>query len=211
MQGRLRYVSLLVALSVFSAELAIARDGTRVRGLDKYSVQLLAQALARSPTVRGLVARVENSDLILYLRFGQVRLGTTASTKLMSAAGSTRFVMVTLDPMATRATLIACLGHELEHAVELANSPEVRDEEGMRAMLARIGWRSGRDSWETKAAVEAGRRVARELDDPSAADARADDGQSRAGTFWARSKARTAPGSRAPLPPLSDPPGGGLE
>ena len=50
--------------------------------------------------------------------------------------------------------LPALLGHELQHAVEIAEREEVRDEEGVRRLYLEIGRQGSGDSFETDAALD---------------------------------------------------------
>ena len=59
---------------------------------------------------------------------------------------------------------IALVGHELRHALEVAESPEVRDEASLIALYERIGHHSaGTHHYDTGAAQAAGRKVKAEL------------------------------------------------
>jgi hypothetical protein len=64
-----------------------------------------------------------------------------------------RYLRVTLDPALRGDTVIAVLGHELQHAVEIVRAPEVTGTDTMRALFERIGYRlqsySGLDEFET--------------------------------------------------------------
>ena len=60
--------------------------------------------------------------------------------------------------------LVSVLGHELQHAMEVAADPEVRGAATLRRFYSRVGWEGiagGR--YETDAAQEAGRVVAKEV------------------------------------------------
>jgi hypothetical protein len=46
------------------------------------------------------------------------------------------------------------LGHELQHAVEIAERDEVRDEDAVRRLYKEIGRAGPRDSFETDAALD---------------------------------------------------------
>ena len=60
--------------------------------------------------------------------------------------------------------MIALVGHELRHALEVAESPDVRDEAGLIALYERIGHPStGIHQYDTLAAQDAGRQVKAEL------------------------------------------------
>ena len=56
------------------------------------------------------------------------------------------------------------LGHELQHALEIAQAPGVQDEASMRRYYERAGaGRSHERGFETRAAQDAGRQVRLEL------------------------------------------------
>lgn len=140
--------------------------GARVRCLDERIEQLLKTAIRQSQTVRDIVARLESSDLIVYVQFGTPTADHTNVTRLLGSSPSARFVLVTMHPLASPLDLAARLAHELQHVVEIAEAPEVRDQAGMRRLFRRIGWRSGRvedDRWETDAAIAIGKRVENEV------------------------------------------------
>ena len=66
--------------------------------------------------------------------------------------------------------VIATLAHELQHALEVARSPDVKDATTMRALFERIGTvrvrRTMTTAYETEAAREIGEQVLRELSKP---------------------------------------------
>jgi hypothetical protein len=134
--------------------------GPRLRALDPQARRLVEDALERSATIRQMAGRIEMSDLIVYVRLQFVRADLAGSTKLLSSSAGTRFILVTVNPMAARLDLVPRLGHELQHVLEIADAPAVTDADSMRSLFARIGYRSpGPDSWETEAAIAAGQRV----------------------------------------------------
>jgi predicted DNA-binding transcriptional regulator YafY len=56
------------------------------------------------------------------------------------------------------------LGHELQHAMEIAAAPDVRDTVTLRALYLRIGYeRTNGGYYETDAALEVGRQVSAEV------------------------------------------------
>ena len=63
--------------------------------------------------------------------------------------------------------LVGLLGHELQHAVEIADAPEAIDEQTLIGLYQRIGIggaiRNGIRSFDTAAALVAGQRVSREI------------------------------------------------
>jgi hypothetical protein len=63
-----------------------------------------------------------------------------------------------------RTELIALIGHELRHALEVAQVPDVRDESALVRLYERIGQRSVKGhEYDTNAAQDAGRAVRKEL------------------------------------------------
>ena len=134
-----------------------------VRSLDGYARWIIDSALLRSATVRELVARLDASDTIAYVRVGTVST-RTATTTLMDGDGIVRYVLISLHQMHPPAMLMELLGHELQHANEIARAREVRDETGMTRLYRRIGISLlSVGKFETEAAQRIGRRVRREL------------------------------------------------
>jgi hypothetical protein len=59
---------------------------------------------------------------------------------------------------------MSVVGHELQHALEVAMNTDVRDDVSFGALYARIGDQPARpDRYDTAAAREAGRRVRNEM------------------------------------------------
>jgi hypothetical protein len=85
-------------------------------------------------------------------------------TRLAGQAGEYRYVRVTLNPALPPDYRAAILGHELEHACELARS-RAADLRAVRALYASIGHaiRGATDAFETRAALETELRIWREL------------------------------------------------
>jgi hypothetical protein len=136
----------------------------RLRPADVTAARTFDRALACCPTIRALVRDVEASDLIVYVETGFVQQPAMARTVLMGAGTNTRYVRVTLHRMTSSDNLIELLGHELQHAVEIAQVPEVRDPDTMRALYNRIGFnRRAATHFETALAREIATRVRAEV------------------------------------------------
>ena len=58
--------------------------------------------------------------------------------------------------------LTALLAHELQHALEVADAPEIRDLSSFQNAFAKHGWKAA-DGFETAQAREITKRVAAEL------------------------------------------------
>lgn len=158
-------LGLVLCTTAIQADAPLSVDKSRVRCLSGGASRLLDDALRRSPTVQGMVERLADSDLIVYLELGRLEGSRIGRTQLMASSPGTRFVLVTIALVAPLVDLVARLGHELQHVLEIAGSRDVHDEDGMRALFRRIGWVSLRpDGFETDAAIEAGRRVLRDME-----------------------------------------------
>ncbi len=136
----------------------------RLRPADLTAAHAFERGLACCPTIRALVREVEFSDLIVYVEAGFVEPPAVAQTVLMGAGTSTRYVRVTLHRTMPLDSLIELLGHELQHTVEIARAPEVRDRDSMLALYRRIGFRrSPANHFETSLARQIGVRVRAEI------------------------------------------------
>jgi hypothetical protein len=132
----------------------------RVRTTNTRLGKLIRDGLERSPTFGRLVAGLEGSDLIVYIEVGTCRGGYPSCLVLVGRYGGQRYVRITVPANeGDRVLLIAGIGHELQHANEVAAAPDVVDAKSLLAFYARLDLRDGRgdESVETAAAVRAGR------------------------------------------------------
>jgi hypothetical protein len=114
--------------------------GPRVRPADSRIATLLLDGLRRSPALVAMVDRVENSDVIVYLEIEPTLTGRLAGCLTwMGTTGGYRYVRASLNPNQPADILIAAIGHELQHAIEIADNPEVTDPDSLRAFYQRIG------------------------------------------------------------------------
>jgi len=163
-------VALVAVLSISSALAAERIGGPRLRPQDPRSVQVLKEGAARSATFRGLVDRIEASNLIVYIAVNPI-LKSTLSGALtwMTRAGDFRYVRASISTDLTLDQMIASVAHELQHAVEVIEDESVTDERSLVALYKRIGQPSraaGPSGWETLAAQRTGTQVRRELVSP---------------------------------------------
>jgi hypothetical protein len=144
-------------------------DLPRIRSTDRRVHALLDAGVRHSPTFRDLVDRLERADVVVYVCRGRdpdVRVAGRLT--FVSAAGGLRYVVVRIVPFLTRAHQIAVLAHELQHAVEIADTPAIVDSASLAREYMRMGHVSRRSTmpgiaFDTVAAVEAGRRVLEEI------------------------------------------------
>ena len=122
---------------------------------------VIDEGLRRSVTVRRLADQIERSDLIVYVERGPLPAAIDAQTSFVVASGAHRFVRVTLRIGVT--DHVPLLAHELQHVVEIASAPQVRDASGLRRLYEEIGISMGPSTFETTEAREAERASRREL------------------------------------------------
>lgn len=149
-------VSMALGVGV-SADDPATRAEHRVRPLDMWAVETLDRGLARSSVIRSLIDTLEQSDLIVHLQtVTTLPPGTAGQMRLSGDGGSCRYVRIQLQRSLLPDERAAILAHELQHALELAQS-SARDNEAVRALFERIGQRAGSDNvFETAAARVAG-------------------------------------------------------
>ena len=101
-------------------------------------------------------------------RSSWVDLGAPGVSVLsLAPGGGYRYVVVSLAPARPESRAIAIIGHELRHAVEVAEHPEIVDVRSFSRAYQRFGFTSvgSRHShtFDTQAAIDAGERVSREV------------------------------------------------
>lgn len=147
---------------------ASAQDAPHVRAIAGLE-QLVETAALRSPTVEALIDELGAFDVTVYVRLRPLygadldgRLGLLTTTDR-----GHRYLLIELAYGRSEATLVATLGHELFHAVEIARDPRVTGWRALAEFYRRRGTETssspGRMTFETAGAEEAGRRVRREL------------------------------------------------
>ena len=128
-------------------------------------VKAMEAATRRSATFRGLVERLNRSDLIVYIESGRCpNRHVMSCIAVASNAGTYRYLRVTVDIDHVLSILAAEIAHELGHAAEIAAAPEVIDDTTLRDLYTRIGTTSvARDVFETTNAVRVATQVSLEL------------------------------------------------
>jgi hypothetical protein len=137
----------------------------RVRGADARMQSLLAEGLQRSRTFAALVNQINRSDVIVYIESVMtLPKGTMGRLAMMPMRGDVRYLRVQIRADLSRPEAIALIGHELQHAIEIAGADDVRDTAALVRLYERIGHAStGDHAYDTDAAQDTGRIVRREL------------------------------------------------
>ena len=129
---------------------------------------LVEEAARRSPLIRELIDRLEGLNVTVYIRTHVfATTGLDGHIALLSGGGSARYLIIELACERNGLTQMATLGHELYHAIEIAEQPSVVSPATLADLYQRIGQQTGDEhglrTFETDAAADAGRRARREL------------------------------------------------
>ena len=170
------FASLLLTTSIVFAPAAIAfappltesaaleSPRRHVRSQDRSIRQLLKRGFNRSATFAQLMARLELSDVIVYIEEVPRLPGSLEGRMMMlPTAHGQRYVRIQITLRGAPDESVAVLGHELQHAIEVAQASGVSDQEQLAALYERIGTRGGPHVYDTYAAQEIGRVIRREL------------------------------------------------
>jgi hypothetical protein len=134
-----------------------------VRSSTPAIARLLSEASARSQTFRQLVSTIERTDGIVYVEPGICRHGVRACLSLtITPAGGYRILRVLVNLATDVIELMATIGHELRHALEILAEPDVRTTQQAYMFYAREA-PTMRTAFETPAAIEAGLAVRHDL------------------------------------------------
>ena len=123
-----------------------------------------------SPTFRSLVEQLDRTTTIVYVEPGICAFGhfKACLPHAITLAGDTRFLRIIVEKGGGGAQELARIGHELQHALEIARAPNIQSAGDITELFRRIG-RSPHcplgtpDCYETSAARAAGDAVLREV------------------------------------------------
>jgi hypothetical protein len=144
----------------------LTRPDRRVRTTNTRVRELIAEGVARSRTFAGLVTAVNRTDVIVYIEVVPYLPHSVAGRLLLvPLANHQRYLRIQVVAEAfSRRDAIALIGHELRHALEIADAPQVRDQQEMIRLYERIGRpHVGVHTYDTVEAQAAGRQVRAEL------------------------------------------------
>ena len=167
MNRLIRIASLVSSLVVFApsvfAQESVLPFHPHVRTANRQLRAMMSAGVQVSPTLHGIVKRIELSDVIVYLDIHLLtEPGVAAQSQFVNATGGRRYVRVVIDSRFNGAPLVGLIGHELQHVAEIAGEPSVVDAPSLAAFYRRIGFKSpagGTNRFESAAAIAAGRRV----------------------------------------------------
>jgi hypothetical protein len=138
----------------------------RIRVLAPCFSTLLDEATAASATVRALVTRIEQSNLIVYVRCVAFNHAAFVGRLVfLTTIAGQRYVVIELKNPEQWQAQVATMAHELQHAVEIASAPWVHNQATMAQYYRLAGMTVGTKplTFDTDAARDVGVRVQREL------------------------------------------------
>jgi len=160
----MNYWCLLIVL-LANAPFVSAGSLTTPRPLDAWAGESLERGLTRSALVRELVEALEASNVVVHIETSTpMPFGIGGFTKFVTSQHGYRYVRIILARDLSPYNRAAVLGHELQHACEIARST-ADTEAAVRQLFERLGHTNSKqpDYFETRAALLAGRQVAIEL------------------------------------------------
>jgi hypothetical protein len=138
-----------------------------VRSCDVRARTLIEKGVERSATFRHLLDRLDASDVIIYVepKHKHVELSGYLPHRMV-VAEPFRYLHVMVDLLGADHRVVSVIAHELQHAVEVAEAPDVRDDRALTRLFARahINFHCGEDCFETQAAIDVQYDVINELD-----------------------------------------------
>ena len=144
----------------------------RVRSASPRVVAVITEAAAQSKTFRGLVDQIGTTDGIVYVAEGECGHGVHACLLFtITMAGPNRVLRILVDPQKSDRDLMASIGHELQHAVEVLSNRAVRSYAAMYLLYETKCYKC-RSRFETDRAIRAGDAVRRELRKSAVAERR---------------------------------------
>jgi hypothetical protein len=125
-------------VATFDGQGANAWSGN-IRASDGELVALLEDGIKRSPTFKGLVDRLAKSDVILYVRPDVTAKSSSMRLTFLAAKGGYRYLVIRVGAGRSKDQQLATLGHEMQHAVIVADAASVVDSASLRREFERVG------------------------------------------------------------------------
>jgi hypothetical protein len=124
---------------------------------------MVDEAARRSATFRRLVDVIEATNGIVYVEQGACGHSVRACLTLsVTPAGDYRILRVLVDARQRDWEVMASIGHELQHAIEVLSNPMLTSTEAVYLFYSRE-WATLGDAFETPGAITIGRAVRNEV------------------------------------------------
>jgi hypothetical protein len=139
---------------------------SRLKLMDRTADELAREGCRGSATFRGLVRRIEELRGFVYVA-STVKLPATTEGVLLHRIQLTpdgsRCLWILVKRDRLMVYRVGVLGHELQHAVEVLENPDIRNSDDIERLFRRQRPGNDRQTFETDAALAAGDRVVSEL------------------------------------------------
>jgi hypothetical protein len=158
----------LILMSAFFTSDPSGLSFTRVRASESLMIALVREGYGRSPSFRDLVDTLQRSNVIVIVQPG-ICAGGRIRSCVVAVAGTLRErqIRIKVDTRTSGNQLIATIGHELQHAVEIAENTEITDGPNALKLYRRLGIGRCRDGLseecETERALTTEKRILVEL------------------------------------------------
>ena len=161
----IRTCVLLAALN--GAASADSGAASHVRSTDRRVGALIAEGAVRSPLLQSLIHQLDQSDVFVYVEHAVLPSGLTGRLTFTTSSGRWRYLRIQIDCRQSLTSQTVALGHELRHAVEIANAAVV-DEASVRQLYNSIGFTidGSERRFESRGAQRTGAQIRRELSSP---------------------------------------------
>jgi hypothetical protein len=135
-----------------------------VRATEPRLERLIEEAARRSPTFAQLYARLQDTDVILFIQPSRdLKKDLAGRLVFVSATPLVRYLRAEIRADLPRTDMIAIIAHEMQHALEIADATLVRDEGWMALLYRSIGTAERHHDFETDLAQAVARQVRREM------------------------------------------------
>lgn len=170
--GTIAALLALVLVGCAAPSAAATRDHgmSHVRSTDSTVLAMIREGSERSASFRSVLEAIGRTNGIVYVEFGYCAFGHLNGCLLpfIATVHDSRYLRVVVMPprgSQSHEQLLSLIAHELRHALEVCEHPEVVDVTTMEALYRRIGTpeTGGLTGYETSAARAAGDRVRSEL------------------------------------------------
>src|SRR4029453_1139619 len=112
----------------------------RVRSDNPVIARLIERATERSPTFKDLVCAIDRPDGLVYVEEGACRHSVLACLALsVKIAGPNRLLRILVNTRKSDCDVMASIGHELRHALEVLSDLNVRRNRDMFFFFHREG------------------------------------------------------------------------
>jgi hypothetical protein len=158
------FYAVMVAWILCQTAWPVSASAGDVRPLQQRGRTLLAKGIDGSTTFKQLIDKIAHSDVVVYVdldAFDERKVD--GSLRFLGKGGGTRFLKVWLRPRRIDDEMVVTLGHELQHALEVAGDPQVVSQATFAAFYARKGQSDKPGRFETRAAQQVARRIRVEL------------------------------------------------